>query len=56
MIQVDGPPVGGIRWEPTNIREGGVEDSLFELPSDYRKINKSAQGFCGAGICTVSSY
>jgi hypothetical protein len=56
MIQVDGPPVGAFSRELTNIEEGGVEDSLFRVPDDYRKIAKPVQGFCGAGVCTVSFY
>lgn len=56
MIQVDGPPVGALNRELTNIKEGGVKDSLFEIPGDYRKIKKPVQGFCGPGACTVSFY
>lgn len=56
MIQVDGPPVGTFSRELTNIKEGAVEDSLFRVPDDYRKIAKPVQGFCGAGVCTVSFY
>lgn len=57
MIQVDGPPVGAINRDLVNIEEGGIEDSLFEVPSDYRKIKKPAQGVCGAKVvCALSFY
>lgn len=56
MTQVDGPPVGALHRELTNIEEGGVSDSLFKVPGDYREIKKPVQGFCGAGVCTVSFY
>ena len=56
MIQVDGPPTGSLRLKLTNIRELRIEDSKFRVPQDYKKVNKPAQGFCGAGFCTVSLF
>jgi hypothetical protein len=56
MTQVEGPPVGTINRELNSIKERRIDDSLFELPSDYRKVNKPVQGFCGAGVCSVSFY
>jgi hypothetical protein len=56
MIQVEGPPVGTINRELNSIKERRIDDSLFELPSDCRKVNKPVQGFCGAGVCSVSFY
>jgi hypothetical protein len=57
MIQVDGPPVGALNRELTNIKEGDVEDSLFRVPTDYRKVEKPAQGVCGSKVsCVISFY
>lgn len=56
MAQVDGPPVGALNRELTNIKEGGVNDSLFKVPGDYRIIKKPVKGFCGAAVCPVSFY
>ncbi len=57
MIQVDGPPVGALNRELTNIKEGDVEDSLFRVPPDYRKVEKPAQGVCGSKVaCVISFY
>jgi hypothetical protein len=55
MVQ-DGPAEGALNRELTNIREGGVDESLFELPPDFRKVSKPLNGFCGAGVCTISFY
>jgi len=56
MTQVEGPPVGTMNRALNNIKERRIDDSLFELPGDYRKVKKPVQGFCGAGICSVSFY
>ncbi len=56
MIQVDGPPTGSLRRKLTNIKEQHIEDSMFRVPQGYKKVNKPAQGFCGAGFCTVSLF
>ena len=56
MIQVDGPPTGSLRRKLTNIKEQRIEDSMFSIPEGYKKVNKPAQGFCGAGFCTVSLF
>jgi hypothetical protein len=56
MIQVDGPPSGSLSRKLTNIKEQRIEDSIFRVPQGYKKVNKPAQGFCGAGFCTVSLF
>ena len=56
MTQVDGPPVGTMNRELTSIKERRIDDSLFEVPGNYRKVTKPVQGFCGAGVCSVSFY
>ena len=56
MIQVDGPPTGSLSRKLTNIKEQRIEDSMFRVPEGYKKVNKPAQGFCGAGFCTVSLF
>ena len=56
MIQVDGPPTGPLVRKLTNIKEERIDDSMFGVPEGYIKVNKPAQGFCGAGFCTVSLF
>ncbi len=56
MIQVDGPPTGSLVRKLTNIKEERIDDSMFGVPEGYIKVNKPAQGFCGAGFCTVSLF
>jgi hypothetical protein len=56
MIQVDGPPTGSLVRKLTNITEQRIDDSMFGVPEGYVKVNKPAQGFCGAGFCTVSLF
>jgi Domain of unknown function (DUF4412) len=56
MIQVDGPPTGSLKRKLTNIKEQRIEDSMFKVPEGYRMVKKPAQGFCGAGFCTVSLF
>ena len=56
MIQVDGPPGGSLVRKLTHITEQPIEDSMFGVPVGYTKVNKPAQGFCGAGFCTVSLF
>ena len=56
MIQVDGPPTASLQRKLTNIKEQRIEDSKFRVPQGYKKVNKPAQGFCGAGFCTVSLF
>jgi len=56
MIQVDGPPGGSLVRKLTHITEQPIDDSMFGVPEGYTKVNKPAQGFCGAGFCTVSLF
>ena len=56
MIQVGGPPTASVSRKLTNIKEQRIEDSMFRVPEGYKKVNKPAQGFCGAGFCTVSLF
>jgi hypothetical protein len=56
MTQVGGPPTGSLSRKLTNIKEQRIEDSMFKVPEGYKKVNKPAQGFCGAGFCTVSLF
>ena len=56
MIQVDGPPGGSLVRKLTHITEQPIDDSMFGVPEGYIKVNKPAQGFCGAGFCTVSLF
>ena len=56
MIQVDGPPTGSLVRKLTHITELPIDDSMFGVPEGYIKVNKPAQGFCGAGFCTVSLF
>jgi hypothetical protein len=56
MTQVGGPPIGSLSRKLTNIKEQRIEDSMFKVPEGYKKVNKPAQGFCGAGFCTVSLF
>jgi hypothetical protein len=56
MTQVGGPPTGSLSRKLTNIKEQRIEDSMFKVPEGYKKVNKPAQGVCGAGFCTVSLF
>jgi hypothetical protein len=56
MIQVDGPPGDSLNRKLTHIQERRIDDAMFAVPSDYKQVKKPVQGFCGAGICTVSLY
>jgi hypothetical protein len=56
MTQVGGPPTGSLSRKLTNIKEQRIEDSMFKVPEGYKKVDKPAQGFCGAGFCTVSLF
>lgn len=56
MIQVGGPPTASVSRKLTNIKEQRIEDSMFRVPEGYKKVNKPAQGFCGAGFCKVSLF
>ncbi|MEW5723114.1 MAG: hypothetical protein AB1896_08410 [Thermodesulfobacteriota bacterium] len=55
MIQVGGLASGLVR-ELRDIREEKLDDALFELPPGYELQKKPVQGFCGAGVCTISFY
>ena len=56
MIQVDGPSTGSLVRKLIHITELLIDDSMFGVPEGYIKVNKPAQGFCGAGFCTVSLF
>ncbi|NIM97696.1 MAG: DUF4412 domain-containing protein [candidate division Zixibacteria bacterium] len=57
MIQVDGPPIGAVDRKLTSIKEEDLDDSLFRVPDDYRRIKPPAQGGCGLNlVCTVKFY
>ncbi len=56
MIQVDGPPSASLSRKLTNIKEQRIKDSMFRVPEGYKKVNKPAQGFCGAEFCAVSLF
>lgn len=56
MIQIHGPPGNSLNRKLTHIQERRIEDAMFDVPADYKQVKKPVQGFCGAGICTVSLY
>jgi hypothetical protein len=55
MIQVDGPPDNSVDRKLTNIKEHRVQDSMFNLPDDYRQVKKP-QGDCRAGLCRINYF
>jgi hypothetical protein len=55
MIQIGGPPNTSMNRKLTNIKERRIDDSLFAIPSSYKKVKKP-QGDCRAGYCRINFF